>query len=363
MNPTPESAILARLLEHQTVALLWLDARLQVVYLNPSAESLLGVSLRQAHRQPVRAIMPGEASLPEVLRQSAESGHPCTFREMSLHAAGRDVMVDCAISPLIDPELGEGVLVEMMDVERHLRIAREEQLLAQQQATRSLLRGLAHEIKNPLGGLRGAAQLLHGELEQAEQREYTEVIMREADRLRALVDRMIGPHVLPRKRMLNLHEPIEHVRRLVSMEMQDSHVRLVTDYDPSIPELHADPDLLIQAVLNIVRNAMQALAGQQGAKIIIRTRVQRQFTLGSTRHRLVARIDIEDNGPGIPPDLQDTLFLPMVSGRPGGTGLGLAISQALIAQHGGLIEYASQPGRTLFTLLLPIEASAPETAP
>ncbi|HET19203.1 MAG TPA: PAS domain-containing protein, partial [Chromatiales bacterium] len=181
MNPTPECAILARLLEHQTIALLWLDARLQVVYLNPSAENLLGVSLRQAHRQPVRAIMPGEGSLPEVLRQSAESGHPCTFREMSLHAAGRDVMVDCAISPLIDPELGEGVLVEMMDVERHLRIAREEQLLAQQQATRSLLRGLAHEIKNPLGGLRGAAQLLHGELEQAEQREYTEVIMREAD--------------------------------------------------------------------------------------------------------------------------------------------------------------------------------------
>ncbi|MGC8731064.1 MAG: nitrogen regulation protein NR(II) [Halothiobacillaceae bacterium] len=363
MNQTPDCALLARLFEHQTVALLWLDAGLQVVHLNPSAENLLGLSLRQARGLPVRSILPGEASLPGVLRQSFESGHPCTFREMPLHAAGRDVMVDCAISPLIDPDLGEGVLVEMMDVERHLRIAREEQLLAQQQAARSLLRGLAHEIKNPLGGLRGAAQLLHGELEQMELREYTAVIMREADRLRALVDRMIGPHVLPKKRMLNLHEPLEHVRRLVSMEMQDGRVRLITDYDPSIPELYADPDLLIQAVLNIVRNAMQALAGQADARIVIRTRVLRQFTLGHTRHRLVARIDIEDNGPGIPPSLLDTLFLPMVSGRPGGTGLGLAISQSLIAQHGGLIEFASHPGRTLFSILLPIASPTPETAP
>jgi two-component system nitrogen regulation sensor histidine kinase GlnL len=169
--------------------------------------------------------------------------------------------------------------------------------------------------------------------------------------------------VLPKKRMLNLHEPLEHVRRLVSMEMRDGRVRWVTDYDPSIPELYADPDLLIQAVLNIVRNAMQALAGRADARIVIRTRVLRQFTLGSARHRLVARIDIEDNGPGIPQALQDTLFLPMVSGRPDGTGLGLAISQSLIAQHGGLIEFASSPGRTLFSILLPIEPSAPESAP
>ncbi len=388
MHPIPECADLARLLEHQTLALLWLDAGLQVVYLNPSAEQLLGVSLRQARGLALGAILPDEADLPEVLRQSCASGHPCTLREMHLRAPGREIMVDCAITPLIDPALGEGVLVEMMDVERHLRIAREEQLLAQQQATRSLLRNLAHEIKNPLGGLRGAAQLLHGELEQAELRrnpsmdsalrgspcgeptpfptaliEYTEVIMREADRLRALVDRLIGPQTRPAMRMLNLHEPLEHVRRLARMEMQDGRMLLVTDYDPSIPELHADPDLLIQAMLNIVRNAMQALAGQDDARITIRTRVLRQFTLGNVRHRLVARIDIEDNGPGIPQTLQETLFLPMVSGRDGGSGLGLAISQTLIAQHGGLIEFASQPGRTLFSILLPIEASAPDVMP
>ncbi|MEW6445745.1 MAG: nitrogen regulation protein NR(II) [Pseudomonadota bacterium] len=361
MNTPPDSALAARLIEHQSIALLWLDADLQVVYLNPSSENLLGVSARQARRQPVRSILPGEVRLPDLLAHSLETGHPCTFREMTLHAAGRDVMVDCAISPLIDPGLGKGVLVEMMDVDRHMRIAREEQLLAQQQATRALLRGLAHEIKNPLGGLRGAAQLLHAELSDPGQQEYTDVILREADRLRSLVDRMIGPRVLPKKRMLNLHEPLEHVRRLVRLEMQDSPLQLVTSYDPSIPELYADPDLLIQAVLNIVRNAVQAVDGQADARIVIRTRVLRQFTLGNTRHRLVARIDIEDNGPGIPPALQDTLFLPMVSGRPGGTGLGLAISQSLIAQHGGLIEFSSYPGHTVFTILLPLQTTSGET--
>lgn len=355
MSRTSNPLHLSRLLEHQTVAVLWLNVALQVVYLNPSAESLLGVSLRQARGAALRSLLPGEMVLPGLLQQSLASGHPCTLRELALRAGGREVMVDCAINPLVDPKLGQGILVEMMDVERHLRIAREEQLLAQQQATRRLLRGLAHEIKNPLGGLRGAAQLLHAELQDPALREYTTVIMREADRLRALVDRMIGPHVRPKKRMLNLHEPLEHVRRLVNMELQDGRVRLVTDYDPSIPELYADPDLLIQAVLNIVRNAMQVLAGQADARVILRTRVLRQFTLGNTRHRLVARIDIEDNGPGIPPALQDTLFLPMVSGRPGGTGLGLAISQALIAQHGGLIEFTSSPGRTVFSMLLPID--------
>ncbi len=360
MKPMPDNVIPARLLEHQSMALLVLDARLRVLYINPSAENLLGVSLRQALSLPVRAILPGESTFPDVLSQSMESGHPCTFREMTLHAAGRDVMVDCAVSPLIDPELGDGLLIEMMDVDRHMRIAREEHLLAQQQASRTLLRGLAHEIKNPLGGLRGAAQLLHSELADEGLQEYTEVIMREADRLRALVDRMVGPHVLPKKHMLNLHEPLEHVRRLVRLEMQDSSVQIVSDYDPSIPDLYADPDLLIQAMLNIVRNAMQVMEGQGDARIVIRTRVLRQFNVGSTRHRLVARIDIEDNGPGIPPQLQDTLFLPMVSGREGGTGLGLAISQSLIAQHGGLIEFTSHPGQTTFTMLLPLLTTSTE---
>lgn len=345
------------LLEHLSVAVLWLDEHLDVIYLNPAAEALLGTSLRQAHGEPVCSLLAGECMLTEQMQLSLESGHPCTLREISLHAAGREVVIDCAISPLRDPTLGRCLLVEMMDIDRHLRIAREEHLLAQQQATRSLLRGLAHEIKNPLGGLRGAAQLLDAELSSPEQREYTEVILREADRLRSLVDRMIGSHALPKKTMVNIHEVLEHVRRLVMMDSKASALRLVTHYDPSIPELYAAADLLIQAVLNIVRNAVQVMDDQDDAQIILHTRVMRQFTIGNVRHRLVVRIDIEDNGPGIPPALQDTLFLPMVSGRKGGIGLGLSISQSLIAQHGGLIEFTSQPGKTVFTILLPLASS------
>jgi two-component system nitrogen regulation sensor histidine kinase GlnL len=342
------------LLEHLSVAVLWLDEHLQLAYLNPAAEALLGTSLHQAHGEPVHSLLAGEPMLPEQMQHSLDSGHPCTLREISLHAAGRDVVIDCAISPLHDPELGSCLLVEMMDIDRHLRIAREEHLLAQQQATRSLLRGLAHEIKNPLGGLRGAAQLLDSELNNPEQREYTEVILREADRLRSLVDRMIGSPVRPKMGMVNIHESLEHVRRLVALDAKGSKLRLTTHYDPSIPELYAAPDLLIQALLNIVRNAVQVMEEQEDAQIILRTRVMRQFTIGNVRHRLVARIDIEDNGPGIPPALQDTLFLPMVSGRKGGIGLGLSISQSLIAQHNGLIEFVSQPGKTVFTVLLPM---------
>jgi len=351
------------LLEHLSVAVLWLGEHLDVIYLNPAAEGLLGTSLRQAHGEPVRSLLVGETVLPEQMQHSLDSGHPCTLREIWLHtAAGREVVIDCAISPLRDPALGRCLLVEMMDIDRHLRIAREEHLLAQQQATRSLLRGLAHEIKNPLGGLRGAAQLLDAELSSPEQREYTEVILREADRLRNLVDRMIGSHALPKKTMVNIHEVLEHVRRLVMMDSKASALRLVTHYDPSIPELYAAADLLIQAVLNIVRNAVQVMEDQDDAQIILHTRVMRQFTIGHVRHRLVARIDIEDNGPGIPQELQDTLFLPMVSGRKGGIGLGLSISQSLIAQHGGLIEFTSQPGKTVFTILLPLTTSTEMSA-
>jgi two-component system nitrogen regulation sensor histidine kinase GlnL len=244
-------------------------------------------------------------------------------------------------------------LVELLQVDRHLRIAREENLIAQQSTARALVRGLAHEIKNPLGGLRGAAQLLERELPDESLTEYTRIIIDEADRLQLLVDRMLGPNSLPNKRELNVHEVLERVRALVQGELPAA-IRIQRDYDPSIPPLQADRDLLIQAVLNIVRNAVQAL-GESGV-ITLRTRTQRQFTIGSRRHRLVARLEIVDNGPGIPPELIEQIFYPMVTGRSDGTGLGLSIAQSLVNQHGGLIECASRPGETVFTLLLPLES-------
>ncbi|RMG27368.1 MAG: PAS domain-containing sensor histidine kinase, partial [Gammaproteobacteria bacterium] len=226
--------------------------------------------------------------------------------------------------------------------------------LEQSRALNELVRGLAHEIKNPLGGLRGAAQLLESELADPALREYTSVIIEEADRLRALVDRLLGPSGLPRRERLNLHEVLEHVRTLV---LAEGHLglRIERDYDPSIPELEADRDALVQAVLNIVRNAVEALAGE--GTIWLQTRTERQVTIGSVRHRLAASVRIIDNGPGVPEALRERLFVPLVTGRAQGTGLGLAIAQNLVGRHGGIIEFESRPGHTCFNLLLPLEAS------
>ena len=245
-----------------------------------------------------------------------------------------------------------------MDNQR--RLSQEQLQHAQQIAARDLVRGLAHEIKNPLGGLRGAAQLLSKALPDPALKEYTQVIIEQADRLRNLVDRMLGSNKLPSLAMTNIHEVLERVASLIEAEAQGS-ITLVRDYDPSIPDLLIDREQLIQAVLNIVRNALQALSAQSDlrlGRISLRTRTLRQFTIGHTRHRLVVKMEIIDNGPGIPPELQETIFYPMVSGRPDGTGLGLAITQNIISQHQGLIECESHPGHTVFSIFLPLDQGA-----
>src|SRR5690606_3605786 len=245
---------------------------------------------------------------------------------------------------------------EIQPINRLLRINREEMLAASHDTTRTLVRGMAHEIKNPLGGIRGAAQLLARELPDSSLLEYTNIIIDEADRLRNLVDRMLGPNQLPQFRMLNIHEALERVTAIIHAESNDA-VSLTRDYDPSIPDMMGDKELLIQAFLNIARNAMQALleAGMVDGGICLRTRIQRQFTIGRRHHPLVCRIDIIDNGPGIPTDMIENIFYPMISGRADGSGLGLTISQHLIHQHHGLIECQSEPGNTRFTLYLPMD--------
>jgi two-component system nitrogen regulation sensor histidine kinase GlnL len=239
-------------------------------------------------------------------------------------------------------------------VDRLLRISREESLHHAQEITRTMIRGLAHEIKNPLGGVRGAAQLLARELPNEQLTEYTDIIIREADRLRDLVDRLLGPNRELDSRELNIHEVLEHCHRLISAETSNQ-ITLIRDYDPSIPELQGDRSQLIQAVLNILRNALQVAVDIGACVITLRSRALRQFTISSTRHRLVCRIDIEDNGPGVPSDMLQSIFMPMVTGRPEGTGLGLTIAQSIIARHGGMLECVSKPGCTCFTLYLPME--------
>ncbi|WP_120995002.1 nitrogen regulation protein NR(II) [Stutzerimonas urumqiensis] len=348
------------LLENLTTATLLLDARLRLQYMNPAAEMLLAVSGQRSHGQFISELFTESAEALSALRQAVELAHPFTKREAVLTSAtGQSLTVDYAVTPI--PTRSETMLLlEVHPRDRLLRITKEEAQLSTQETTKLLVRGLAHEIKNPLGGIRGAAQLLARELADAHLTDYTEVIIEEADRLRNLVDRMLGSNKLPSLSMTNIHEVLEYVASLIEAESQGG-VTLVRDYDPSIPELCLDREQMIQAVLNIVRNAMQALAGHTDlgiGRITLRTRTLRQFTIGHVRHRLVARIEIIDNGPGIPPELQNTLFYPMVSGRPDGTGLGLAITQNIISQHQGLIECESHPGHTAFSIFLPLESGA-----
>ena len=347
-SPCPETRILDNLASGVVV----FDELLRVSYLNQMAEALLGISARHAvghHLEP--HIRCDEAELTDLVTL-ARDGQVVSKRGASLTRADREVItVDCVVTHIGQQQAN--TIIELNQIDRQLRIHRETQLISQQAATKDLLRGLAHEIKNPLGGLRGAAQLLAAELPEPELAEYTRIIIDEADRLKALVDHMLGPNRRPDYRSVNIHHVLERVRNLVLAESRDREVRIVRDYDPSIPELIGDMDQLIQAILNIVRNALRAVSGQEEPEVRLVTRVARNFTIGDIRHRLVARVEIHDNGPGIPPEMRETLFLPMVTGGEG-MGLGLSIAQNLITQHRGLIECHSHPGKTIFTILLPL---------
>ncbi len=347
------------LFDNLSTGVIYLDQSGCIVELNASASALLGIGSK-ALGQPLEELFldkDGEG-MRHALRRAVEQGHPFNKREAHVWIGGQERVVDYAVTPLTAQDGQTHLLMELQPMDRLLRIAREEAMSTTHMATRQLIRGVAHEIKNPLGGLRGAAQLLARALHDPELEEYTRVIIEEADRLRHLVDRMLGSRRLPQPRRINVHECLERVRALVMAEAGDA-IDVERDYDPSLPDLYSDPDQLIQVLLNIGGNALQALRenpqpGQRG-RILLRSRSQRQFTIGSVRHRLVLRLDIEDNGPGIPEALQAAIFYPMVSGRAAGTGLGLSIAQDIISQAGGLIECESQPGRTLFSVYLPWE--------
>lgn len=336
-----------------STAVILLDAHLNIQYLNPAAENLFHISYHRAQELTLDKIMFFESSFSERLQQAIDHLQPFAEHATKINLGpNHSITVDYMLSPLQLSDQDTQLLFEISPMDRHLRIAREEKLLSEQQATRNLVRGMAHEIKNPLGGLRGAAQLLERELESDNLKDYTRIIIGEADRLQTLVDRILGPNNLPHKTDVNIHQVLEHVRHLVNAEVAEN-ISLKFDYDPSLPEIYADPDLLIQVVLNITRNAVAALNGQ--GEILFRTRPQRHFTIGHVHHKLVLQTEIIDNGPGIPEELLDHIFYPMVTGRADGTGLGLSIAQSLINQHGGLIEVNSRPGRTVFTIYLPLE--------
>lgn len=344
----------SRVLENLSSAIFLFDRNLILRYINTAGEMLLALSARKILGVHVKeVILCSSTEIESILNRSFESGQPFTEREHHLTLIdGRELTVDCTVVPIREEGQIIEFLMEVQQVDRQLRISREELLLSRNQASRALVRGLAHEIKNPLGGLRGAAQLLERELFDLELKEYTQIIIQEADRLQKLVDTMLGPNQVPKMQEVYIHQVLERVCSLVSVEVGGG-LTIKKDYDPSIPPMYGDFDQLIQAFLNIFRNGARAAgdAGQLG----IRTRVLRQFTIGSQRHRLVISVELSDNGPGIPEELQERIFFPMVSGNSEGMGLGLSISQALINRHQGLIEFTSKPGNTVFRVLLPLE--------
>jgi two-component system nitrogen regulation sensor histidine kinase GlnL len=265
-----------------------------------------------------------------------------------IHAEER--VIDCHVSSInID---NASLLVEITDVTRRNQITRENALLIQHGAGRQMIRQLAHEIKNPLGGIRGAAQLLERQLDDPEQREYTDVVISETDRLAGLVDTLLGPGGPPNKESINVHELLEYVVRIIEAEDHKS-LTVKRDYDPGLPDIDLDRDQMVQAFLNLVGNAAAALDGH--GTITLRSRAVTNFTIGNVRHRVIASIEIEDDGPGIPTELQDSVFYPMVTSKPEGTGLGLPAAQELISRHGGLIEFESRPGRTVFIVRIPLD--------
>lgn len=348
-NTNPLQAILDNL--HSAVLVINQD--LGVECMNPSAEHLFHISSKRAMQRSVMDLIPNEPELHHRLSDSIISSHPFTVYDASLQSHdGKIINADYSISPLEYKPDGRYLLLEFTRLSSFMKISKEESLLHQHDATKSLLRGLAHEIKNPLGGIRGAAQLLDRQADD-ENRELTHIIIREADRLQNLVDRMLGPKHLPIKEMLNIHKVLEHIRQLVQAESKS--IRFVGDYDPSLPDILADESMLIQALLNITRNAVAALDGE--GQITLRTRPRRNCAIRSHTYPLALQIDIIDNGEGIPENLAETLFFPMVTGRADGSGLGLSIAQSMIQQHNGQIEFTSKPGETCFTILIPLENS------
>jgi len=338
-------------------AVLVIGENLQVVYINPAAELLFHISNNRAVDKNIRELVIEEHEFFDRLERSIISNHPYTVYESRLKIHNqKSIYVDYSVAPIEYLTSGKFLLLEFIRIKAQQKHSHEDNILSQYEASKSLLRGLAHEIKNPLGGIRGAAQLLERELTDENNKQFTQIIINETDRLKNLLDRMVGPKDIPTKSDTNIHKILEHVRKLVLAE--NGQAAIFADYDPSIPELYADESMMIQIILNITRNAVKAITSSRNdssdGKIIYRTRTKRNCTIGSQTHALVAKIDIEDNGSGVPDELQEKIFMPMITGHAEGTGLGLSIAQSLVQQHNGLIEFTSGPDKTIFTILLPI---------
>ena len=330
-------------------AVIILDEQRVIRHINPAAENLFGISAYHAIGRPLSVLLRERTELVRAMDAALQEGVSFTEHHMPIESGDGTLTLNLTISPL-EGEAGSLVL-EFHSASGSVRIARDEQAMAQAQAVQMLLKQLAHEIRNPLGGIRGAAQLLEAELNGADLSEYTQVIIQETNRLQSLLDRWLTPAKRPEIGPVNLHEILERVLNLLQAEFPALDIE--RDYDISVPDIQGDREQLIQAVLNIARNAAQAIHGE--GKIKFATRISRQVTLAMKRWKLAARLDIIDYGPGIPEEMQDKIFFPLVSGRENGTGVGLTLAQSLVQRHEGTLHMVSEPGFTCFSIYLPIK--------
>jgi two-component system nitrogen regulation sensor histidine kinase GlnL len=346
-----------KILDSINSAIVCLDQSLRVCYVNSTAEALFGASSSTLLGKDFDRLFSQVEfnTITSSLSDFWPQAQALTEHEARLTLSnGKSIIADYSIYPLDDTQPEGITLVEIRPVDRQLQIAREEISQLHNRASQQFARGMAHEIQNPLGGIRGAAQLLEKEITQPSMKEYTDVIISEVDRLQALVKNMLGPNTKVDRKPVNILEILEHIRKLLLAAEPDKFI-IRRDYDPSIPELLADRDQLIQAFLNIALNAVQAL--EKDGEITFKTRVGRQFTIGQTSHPLVMQVGIIDNGRGISSELGNTIFLPMVTDKAQGSGLGLTIAQEIISRHGGLIRPESLTSGTMFSIFLPLGES------
>ena len=356
MKGAPRTPDADRVLQGLTTAVVVVDGELNVSRLNSAAEHLLGVSRRLAAGRPLDSFFDPPEDLIGLCSRAVATGATCGARELAVRVGGRSMRLDSRVAPM-DGQAGSLVL-ELVDTAMDRQVRRDAELIAQRNASRRIIQQLAHEVRNPLGGLRGAAQLLARQLPDTRLQVYTDVIIDEADRLASLVDTILKAGRRPKPSSISLHEVTEHVARLIEAE-KPSGVKLLRDYDPSLPLTVADRDQLIQAFLNLARNALQAI-GEEG-RLIFRTRALSNFSLGGKRYRSVLSAEVEDSGPGIPEELRGTIFFPLITGRASGSGLGLTIAQDLVSRNGGLVEFESVPGATVFQMRLPVVAASEGT--
>jgi len=343
-------------MEDLATAIFACDKNLIIKYINPSAEILFELSNDQAINESISLFFEEIDFFKDALEQAKTKQSSYREHEYFIKTKqNKTICVSFTITPIEGKEFD--FIVEFSQMDQQLRIAREERMFIQQQANSELLRNLAHEIRNPLGGLRGAAQLLEKELDEKSLKEYTQVIINEADRLQNLMNKLLIPHQLPIYKKINIHEVLERVRSLLLSEFPEN-LKLTRDYDVSLPEFIGDREKLIQAVLNVARNGVQAMFEDKPAEkmnLYFITRAESQIVFHKKKHTTAIRLDIVDSGPGIKKELLDKIFYPLVSGRESGSGLGLSLAQNFITQHNGMIDCSSFPGNTKFSIILPIE--------